>query len=362
MSKRYRPLALTALGLALAVSACDDALSPEEAFDPDQTTADLAVIDSTFNTAAFQSLAALGAGFGVPGAAPAAAAGELIQDVQRYREPGFARKAIRAARELAFITGAGAAIELIPAELKGLTLVYSTLEQRYVVDGSRTDAPASGIRFVLYSVNPVTHEVAEPLTEIGYADLIDESTDTAGMVRLVVVSGGVTFINYTVSASGTLLAPVVSIAGFLSDGTNQVDFTLVHSFELNASGFTISIDYDIDVAAADFHVDVAVTVSGTEQQNTTTATVTVTSGSNTVMVEADLTNDTGTLDVSVNNVPFATVTVTDTGFEATDPNGNPLSQSHANALKQIFEFVEEVFDIFEDLFDPVEFLFDVETP
>ncbi|MFQ6046484.1 MAG: hypothetical protein ACE5PT_09060 [Gemmatimonadales bacterium] len=362
MRKRYSPPALLALGLSLVVSACDDTLSPEEAFDPDQTTADLAVIDSTFNTAAFQSLAALGAVFDVPGAAPIAAANDLVETAARPDEPDFAVKVIRATRRLMAVRAADAAVELIPEQLRGLTLVYSTQEQHYIVDESRTDAPATGIRFILYSVNPVTHEIAEPLTEIGYADLIDESTDTAGIVRLVVVSEGVTFVNYTVSASGTLTAPTVSIAGFLSDGTNQVDFTLVHSFELNAGAFTISIDYDIDVAAADFHVEVAVTISGTEQQNTTTATVTVTSGSNTVTVQADLTNDTGTLDVSVNNVPFATVTVTNTGFEATDPSGNPLSQSHANALRQIFEFVEEVFDIFEDLFDPVEFLFNLETP
>ena len=39
----------------------------------------------------------------------------------------------------------------------------------------RTGAPANGVRFLLYAVDPVTFQPVEPLVEAGYVDITDLS-------------------------------------------------------------------------------------------------------------------------------------------------------------------------------------------
>ena len=100
-------------------------------------------------------------------------------------------------------TVSGAAV-ILPSELLGTTFTWDTGTRDYIA-AARTDAPADGVRFVLYALEPDVDFPAEPLSEIGYLDLHDLSTASADVARLVLVTDGVTRFDYRVTATGTEL-------------------------------------------------------------------------------------------------------------------------------------------------------------
>lgn len=353
MLQRYKQFALIAL--AASVAACSDSLGVgEEAFDADLTTQDLAAVESAFNSEAFLSLAVLGEQFSVTGA-PTPQTAVLLQAAARPSAPGNAGRIQAAARQLQLMMAAGAAVELIPQEYRGLVFRYTG--DGYVVDETQT-GPANGIRFLLYAVNPITHDVVEPLNEIGYVDLLDESDDNTAAVRLVVVSDEVTFVDYVVSTSGPIVAPSFAIIGFLSDGDVRVDFDLNVALQSNIGGTSIVIDYSIDVADRDFGVDLHLTVAENDGGSSVAIVLAVSHGRNTVRIAGELQDETGTLEVLGNGELFATITFSETGLTVLNAAGEPLSDREEHALRELFDFVDEVVDVFEDLFDPVEFLFE----
>ena len=83
----------------------------------------------------------------------------------------------------------GLASPALRPEALGSTYIYDPALRRYVVAPGRSGAPANGVRFILYAVNPVTHEPISAV-EIGYADLLDEGVarPTGIDLRLIVVS------------------------------------------------------------------------------------------------------------------------------------------------------------------------------
>ena len=356
MSVLNRPVRTLGFVLALGLWACgSDTTGPETGnFDAEATTAGLAAVDGAFQTAAFASLDALGADFGIPGAAATPAAIDLLKASAHPTTPDFSER-ISAAGSKLLAASAAPAVILIPEEYRGLTLTY-TVEGGYEVDEALTDGPTNGIRFILYAVNPVTHEISEPLTEIGYADLTDESTEVVASIGLAVVSGGVTYLDYDVTLSGTFLNPTFTIDGFITDGTDRADFTLTHSYAVNIAGSTINIEYVI--AVNDFDMDVALQiVGGGDQSTTTTVDISFSDGSNTVTIAGSVEDQVGTLDVHTNDVLFATITINGSAVTVVDGDGEPLTQQEIQTLQELIEIIDEAGDVFEDLVRPVEFLF-----
>ena len=89
-----------------------------------------------------------------------------------------------------------------------------------------TGAPANGVRFILYAINPVTGEPVDPLQEVGYADLLDQSTGSSNSVRVQLVSNNVTYFDYGVTGSSTASSAQVVVDGYVTDGTTRVNFDL----------------------------------------------------------------------------------------------------------------------------------------
>jgi len=355
MSLRNSLVKAGSLALALSLWACGtDTTGPDAGnFDAAATEAGLATVDGAFETDAFISLQALGGNFGIPGAAPVAA-NEFLMAAAKPDAPDFAERMSAAGSKLLATSAAPAAV-LIPAEYRGLTLTY-TPDEGYGVDESRTEAPSNGIRFILYAVNPVTGEITEPLTEIGYADLTDEGGENSAAIGLAVVSDGVTYLDYTVTLTGTIVAPTFTIAGFISDGTEQATFTLAHSYAVNIAGITVTIDYEISVT--DFSMDVFLQfVHSNDESETATVDISFTSGTDTATIYGTTEDGVGTLEVRGNGVLFATVALTDTSVTVVDGEGEPLTQDEIETLQELIEVIEEAGDVFEELLHPVEFLF-----
>ena len=356
MSLRNRYYQAFGITLALGAWACgSDTTGPSNGnFDAEATAAGLAVVDGAFETAAFASLEALGGQFQIPGASSPAAT-ELLRAAAHPNATDFSTRMSEAASEL-MASSAAPAVILIPEEYRGLTLTYHA-EEGYLVDEARDDGPTLGVRFVLYAVNPITHEITEPLTEIGYADIIDASTETEAAIGLVVVSGEVTYLDYLITLSGTFVNPTFTIAGFITDGENQADFTLTHAYAVNIAGITINIDYEIDVN--DFGMEVALgMVGGGEQEPTVTVHISLLDGANTVLITGSIQDGAGTLEVHALNVHFADITIAPGSVSVTNAEGEPLSNQEIQAIKELIEVIEGAQDIFEDLLEPVQFLFD----
>ena len=355
MSLRNRHLGAIGLALLVGVWACgSDGTGPNgENFDA-QTTADaLESVDAAFQTAAFASLDALGDDFQLPGGVVLAPV-ELLELAAHPGAPEFSVRAAAAAQRV--LASSAPAAVLIPEQYRGLTLVYHPTEG-YYVDEERTGAPANGIRFILYAVNPVTHAITEPLTEIGYADVTAEGTETTASLRLTVVSGEVTYLDYSVTLAGLIVSPEFTVEGYFTDGTERVDFTLIHSAAIMLAGWSVDIDYSIEVG--DFTMDVVLGIEGAgEQETSVTVDIEFSDGTNTVAVEGTLENGGGTLEVYANTNLFATITITITGVTVLGSDGEALTQEEMNALEEMMGIIDDAGEIFEDLFEPVENFFD----
>jgi hypothetical protein len=194
---------------------------------------------------------------------------------------------------------------------------------------------------------------------------MDEGTETSAVVRLVVVSGEVEYINYTVSATGLVGSLGIEIDGFVTDGTTQVDFTLNHTIDATFASARAEVDYVIEVVERDFRMTANMVIefdAGTE-----TGSLTIDAlweqGTNSIAVQGsvDMTTDGGTLEVFVNGDLFATITMSGETITVVGADGEALSAAHAQALQNITDGLGDLFDdTFENFFDPVEWLFNIQ--
>jgi hypothetical protein len=363
LSKRLQALALAS---AVAVTACTDSSGPGDGeFDANATSVELGAVDATFETPAYQSLAALGQYFETGPVAMASASAAMLKSAQAEASTSWTARALRNAPNVDVLASASAPIPRL-AEHYGTQFVYDETEGHYVPN-PEGEAPENGIRVILYAVNPITHEIASPLNPIGHVDIIDVNPESSAQiaVQVIVVSEDVTYTDYTVTA--TLGAEVgngasINAAGYLTDGQTRADFDLTHTASYDFTGGTVSIDYHVEVADRDFAIDLAITVQGNEAQNSSDIEVRVTRGPNWVTIAGQGTNEGAVLNVKVGTGDgegrdFATITISPTGIEVLGADGEPLSEEEAQALREIFHVVEHAFDFFDELFKPVQWIF-----
>ena len=132
--------------------------------------------------------------------------------------------------------GLSASSAAIPAEFLGKTFIYSG--GSYVVS-AQTGAPANGVRFRLYAIDPVTLLPAVPLNQTGYVDLIDLSSGATSAARVIVVSGTTTYLDYRVSATAPASDGRVTVLGFITDGATELTFNLRATLTFDA-GLTLT--------------------------------------------------------------------------------------------------------------------------
>ena len=186
------------------LAACGDGNDSGAPFSAEGTSSDMNAVSATFSSPAMASLGWAAGGIdGVFGAPMVSSSFGAIQTARRHPATWPRRPGAWCARRPAFNgrTATSVALAVLPAEVLGKTFEYNSGTAQYEAT-ARTGAPANGVRFILYAVNPVTQVPVEPLTEAGYADVLDESTATANSVRLQLVSGGVTYLDYGVTGIG----------------------------------------------------------------------------------------------------------------------------------------------------------------
>jgi len=219
----------TAALIALAAGCSGDSTAPDAPFSASGTSDDVAAIEESFTAPALDAYASAGSQISllVGGSIAAAVKAAPSAAVTRTGKAGALRYAASLAKGY---TGGGLRPSFsaagIPAEYVGVTFVYDVETDTYVAS-DLTGAPGTGVRFVLYAVNPVTNLPIEPLVDIGHADFTVTETATGGTVHALVVSGGVTYLDYTVTAAVGSSSATVTIEGYATTGTDRVDFAQI---------------------------------------------------------------------------------------------------------------------------------------
>ena len=331
---------VSVMGLGL-LAACSDGNAPQPGqFNTSRVEAGVAAVQRAAASPMLGSLMATGrvAGSFAGSAAVGGATNGLEDAVQRLA---------------AATTGAGAAlIPVMQPSVLGKTFVYDASTRTYVPDATRTGAPPNGVRFVLYETAANGDPV--PGREIGYADLTDErrSSPTTAGVRLVVVSGGVTHLDYAFDLTGSLDAATFVVQGFLSDGTDRVNFSIRASSQLFGRGGEASIDATLTVPRHDFTVTAKAQGIAGESNGDGKIDLTVRSGADEIIVDAETTE--GQLDASfvVNGQLLATATGDPSAPTIRGEGGRDLTTEELHALGAIVGMAGGVFELVGNLLAP----------
>ena len=349
---------VTLAAAALALSGCgSESAAPMVPFNPAGASADFDAVNTTFGSPVYTSFSTLSVLFDAAlGGTPLVSASAAALDVHgggtaSELQAAAARSAELIARIVPRPAGAGfsASSAAIPAQFLGKTFVYSG--GSYVVS-AETGAPANGVRFLLYALDPATLLPAVPLDPTGYVDLIDLSSGSTAAARVVVVSGTTTYLDYRVSATSTISSGLVAVVGFVTDGTTKATFSLSSSLTY-ASGLTLS--YSLDVPQRDLSIDLTMSASGLDPVASNIAVILDMRGQNGwVRLTGEFDATGATLNVAINGTLFATITCsTGTAPVITGAAGQPLAQDELDALQRVFEFADGSFAAFDEMVAPV---------
>lgn len=351
-----RSLAALPLGGALLLAACGGEKTP---FDPvalSQNTE--AVIATMDNSEAMQSMSVLGPKMTT--GAPALGASSFLTAAATnlpVAGPGF--PAWAAARLAAFqqavpaLSVSAPNAVIIPTLALGKTFTYDTGTNGYVLS-DRTGAPTNGVRFILYAVNPLTKAVVTPLNEVGYADLMDESASAAALqlhLKAYVTNNANPLIDYTAGATLTGTPPnvtgaSVTVSGFVSDGTTQLDFELTQTF---SSSTGLSVDYSLSLPTADVSVQFQASYTLAGQAS---VTLTVKNAGNTTVANASGTQVAITGTIKHNGELVVNITGSPSAPTFTSATGDALTDAQVTALRNLFNFTDALLNHVDEMLAP----------
>jgi hypothetical protein len=345
---------LAAAVLALALAACGKDHNQPSTFDPEGTSADMAAAQDAFVSPQTASFAAVGVDIStVMNGSP------LVASSSKLATSRPSASSARYARQLAALvsrTGPGriqASAASVPAEVAGKTFVWDVTTDAYVAS-DLTGAPSNGVRFVLYAIDPVTLRPVEPTVEVGYVDLIDQSTETAIDVRVKVVEGSVVYLDYDASASATATGGVVTISGFASNGTTRADFNLKNTITQNASGLVLSLDYDLNVPSRDLALNWTATIANISDTDVAvTVDLSVSGPNGNVRIVGTYGTENGTFTVKVNGDLFASVSLGAGDPVITGSDGGALTPAEEQSLREILDYYLSSADVFTELTMPL---------
>jgi hypothetical protein len=358
-----------ALAIAVCTAAligCGDSTSPGSATlsDPQGLSSDVQSLGTPFQASAFQSMSALSAG-----STPLARTTGLLAALSPIRpasQPqGMSAKPALAVRALrpSFATAPTGPGSLIPATYWGHVFVWDATTSQYI-DGAATGGPATGVRFTLYALNPLTGQPATPLNPIGWADLTDESTNTQFKLGVLVADGTTTYADYVVSATTTASSLLADATGYITDGTHRLDFS--NSASVTASQVGLDYSLALNQPAVSAHLVATLAVGSTT--SVLSATFGVTRGSETVVLNGTLTatqtqsgfTAAAQFVITVNGGQFATITGTaqsgsSASFTYVGP-GRALTQAERDAVDRMFEAPGTLSTTVDGVFAPAEHL------
>ncbi|MGH7499810.1 MAG: hypothetical protein ACREL3_13280 [Gemmatimonadales bacterium] len=342
----------SAVLVAIGLTGCSQSEAPSD-FNPDGMSSDLGSAQVAFDSPISASFDASG---GEIAGTLGAAAPVVVSPAIAMLHPSTARDyAASMARLLPSARSPiSAAVIAIPATVLGTTFVWDADSGAYVAS-DLTGAPAKGVRFMLYAVNPISRLPVVPLQELGYVDLTDVSTGSVKAIRVLAFAGGVTYLDYTVSGSGTSTSGTVTITGFASNGATRANFTLQNTIAQTANGVLLTLDYSLTIPSRGLSVNYSATFGNiAPQQVAVTLDFAVTGRNGNVNLSGTYGASGGTFSVKVNGSIFATVTLsTDSDPVVTGTSDTALTPPEEASIRAVLDFYDGSLAVFDDLLAPV---------
>ena len=359
--------------LGLATAACKDSVGPKSLANPQATTAEMAALDALFDAPVLNSFSALSGD--IAPVAPARVA--MLRAVAEASNPLARSSALRpyakgleSSRMLRQLvpTLTGASTEAIfPPDVAGKTFEWNITTDVYEPT-TRAGAPTTGVRFILYAVDPLTNLPVEPVVEVGYVELDDVSSGGAVALHVTVagVDGSPVYVDYTVTlASLSQSSARMTTAGYITNGANSPDtlrFNGVVTAAATATSATVTQDVSFDVNSHDAHIRLWEKVTFTE----TTANLRIyfrfQHGAEAVTLEGNFDLDSvgqtveGTVSVKVDGGPFATCNVAAGGDSFTltcqGADADGLNADEEEALQALGDGIASVSELFAGVLGP----------
>jgi hypothetical protein len=346
---------ITALPLALFVAACgESSTGPGGTFDPEATRQDVESVTSAIDSdELLAGLGLIGNSLGNQLGSPSivAPSADILPTVDHLRS--FA------------LAGGGSAGPIFPSNLLGVTFVYDDQVGDYV-PSALPGAPANGVRFMYYAMNPVTEQPVVPLVELGYVDLIDLSTPSSTRLQVLLVdtsgAAAATLVDYFVDGSFTLNGTTLSVTlladGFISDGTDQLDFVLSESgsFTEGASTFDLTASHVMSVPNQNISLNLNGSATLPLDESATLAAafaVSISDGENVAVLTLNLTNTSAEGTITYNGVVVIVITGTENSLTFARPDGTELSAEEIQALDDIGKVADDMFEFAEGILEPM---------
>lgn len=245
----------------------------------------------------------------------------------------------------------GGPLSALPAEVLGKTFEWDLVDARYEMT-ERAGAPQNGVLFILYAIDDLTLEPADPLDEVGSVTIIQGGTDANPAASLTVRNeAGTTVLSYTATRTGTAAIPAFNVSGTAGTGPNVATFTL--TVGVNLINQNVTAVWRTEVPAR------SLTTRTTLGINPTTNAITLTGvmqrGLRRVEIGGTFTTGLGgQLTVKVGKKTFARITVDgESGLTITNPDGEPLTPEEEQTLERIFRWFESSLTWRNAIVDPL---------
>ncbi len=363
--RRHGTVLLTGASLALAGAACagdDSVAGPGTQFDAPVTAQSVTGIrDAAAANPALIQLGFAGQALGEQLAANAS----LAPIVERFNllgdAPLYRIVAARAGQPPIF-----------PANFLAKTFVWDPDAGKYVIDEERAGAPSNGVRFILYRLHAETQIPDLPLVEVGYLDLIDESSPSSTRLRIVAVDSSgasdVTLLDYFLDGSYTLSGESFALAfvsaGFLSDGVDRIDFSLDQSLAASAGFQTVQLSVLHQISAPTLGASLTLSmegeVSATDDEGDLRVVLTVQDGSDAAVLDVRVIDRAVDGELRYNGQTVILIGGDTENPVFTGPDGGAPGQEELEALAEIWGAIGELLEFAEALFEPLAALFGVE--
>lgn len=366
-----------AAAAALVAVACSSTTAPQpQLSNPQQLSTNLQTVSGVVSSPTFNSFGALRTASGSPVAAPTVpgallGAAPITPPATSTQPYAGAPERLQALRLAAASLGSGIAASVIPPTQLGKLYTWDVTTHAYV---AQSGGPTNGVRIILYALDPITGQVSEqPLTAIGYVDLLDESTSSTNTLHVLLYGGtpaspGTKYADYKVSGTVTgspATAFNASATGSVTDGTHTLTFNATFAAtQLNTTTPHVQIDVTWNLDNPAVSVTLSETVAASDANNLTlTIHFKETYAGETVAVDGTVAvvvspqSVTVNLAVSVNGQTFATIKGT---VSATNPNGlqiahadgSTLSSAELAALSSLFNLPDKLEKAIDSLFHP----------
>jgi hypothetical protein len=319
---------------AFALSACAETTSLPTTLDAVEMQEDVAAQQAAFDNPATNSFTEMG--YEIDLALASIGGVAVNMPTQMLRDGAQPTVLQQRDRIVAMLQGESTTASAIPLSALGKTFVWNATTDEYEIS-ARTGAPSNGVRFVLYEYDYETFSFAEPLVEVGFAQL----TRSANSATATVFNGSTKVVEYTVTVGGTANFPTVSMTGFAGTGANLTNFTL--AFGVSATTGNVTTTWRTDMPSRGLTTRVAMAIGETSM----TFSAVMRRGVRKVEMTGTFSGfadsesmGSATLNVKVGDKLFAKITIGMNGVTVTNPDGGPLTAEDEATLERIFEWFE----------------------